>query len=41
MALMFDKKSYIDKQQNIWFIEKDVSTILGYSDTDQSIKKTC
>ena len=31
--------SYIDKQQNVWFIGKDVSTILGYSDTDQSIRK--
>ena len=26
--------SYIDNKQNIWFIGKDVSTILGYSDTD-------
>ena len=31
--------SYIDKQQNIWFVGKDVSTILGYSDTNQAIRK--
>ena len=31
--------SYIDNKQNIWLIGKDVSTILGYSDTDQSIRK--
>ena len=31
--------SYIDKQQNIWFVGKDVSTILGYSHTNQAIRK--
>ena len=33
--------SYIDNKQNIWFRGKDVATILGYSDTDQAIKKEC
>ena len=37
--LGIELKSFIDKQQNVWFIGKDVSTILGYSDTDQSIRK--
>ena len=31
--------SYIDKKQNIWFKGKDVAKILGYSDTDQAIRK--
>ena len=31
--------SYIDKQQNIWFLGKDVAKILGYSDTDKAIRK--
>ena len=50
MANMFEKtfkneelglelKSYIDKQQNIWFRGKDVANILGYSDTNQAIRK--
>ena len=32
-------KSYIDKQQNIWFCGKDVAKILGYKDTNQAIRK--
>ena len=32
-------KSYIDKQQNIFFIGKDVAKILGYKDTNQAIRK--
>ena len=50
MANMFEKtfknedlglelKSYIDKQQNVWFRGKDVANILGYSDTNQAIRK--
>ena len=31
--------SYIDNKQNIWFQGKDIAKILGYSDTDQSIRK--
>ena len=32
-------KSFIDKQQNVWFKGKDVAVILGYRDTDQAIRK--
>ena len=32
-------KSFIDKQQNIFFIGKDVAKILGYRDTNQAIRK--
>ena len=50
MANMFEKtfkneelglelKSYIDKQQNVWFRGKDVSEILGYSNTRNAICK--
>ena len=31
--------SYIDNKQNIWFQGKDIAKILGYSDTDQAIRK--
>jgi len=31
--------SYIDYKQNIWFIGKEVAKILGYSDTDQALRK--
>ena len=31
--------SYVDNKQNIWFQGKDVAKILGYSDTDQAIRK--
>ena len=31
--------SYIDNKQNVWFRGKDVAKILGYSDTDQAIRK--
>ena len=31
--------SFIDKQQNIFFIGKDVAKILGYRDTNQAIRK--
>ena len=30
--------SYIDDKQNVWSRGKDVATILGYSDTDKSIR---
>ena len=31
--------SYVDNKQNIWFLGKDIANILGYSDTDQAIRK--
>ena len=31
--------TYINKQQNIFFIGKDVAKILGYNDTNQAIRK--
>ena len=31
--------SYIDDQQNVWFLGKDVAEILGYKDTNQAIRK--
>ena len=50
MANMLDKtfkneelglelKSYIDKQQNIWFRGKDVAEILGYSKPRNTIER--
>ena len=37
--LGFELTSYIDKQQNIFFIGKDVAKLLGYKDTNQAIRK--
>ena len=37
--LGIELKSFIDQQQNIFFIGKDVAKILGYSDTNQAIRK--
>ena len=37
--LGIELKSFIDKQQNIFFIGKDVAKILGYRDTNQAIRK--
>ena len=37
--LGIELKSFIDKQQNVWFLGKDVATILGYHDTNQAIRK--
>ena len=31
--------SYIDNKQNVWFKSKDIAQILGYSDTNQAIRK--
>ena len=31
--------SFIDNKQNVWFKGKDVAQILGYSDTNQAIRK--
>ena len=31
--------SYIDKKQNIWFKGKDIAKTLGYTDTNQAIRK--
>ena len=37
--LGIELKSYIDKQQNVWFCGKDVAQLLGYKDTNQAIRK--
>ena len=37
--LGIELKSFIDKQQNIWFLGKDVAEILSYKDTNQAIRK--
>ena len=37
--LGIELKSYINKQQNIFFIGKDVAKILGYRDTNQAVRK--
>ena len=37
--LGIELKSFIDKQQNIWFLGKDVAEILCYKDTNQAIRK--
>ena len=37
--LGIELKSFIDYKQNIWFLGKDVAKILGYSDTNQPIRK--
>ena len=37
--LGIELKSYIDKQQIIWFRGKDVAEILGYKDTNQAVRK--
>ena len=37
--LGIELKSFIDKQQNVWFRGKDVAEILGYSDTDDAVRR--
>ena len=37
--LGIELSSFIDKQQNIWFVGKDVAEILGYSNTKKAILK--
>ena len=37
--LGIELKSFIDYKQIIWFLGKDVAKILGYSDTNQAIRK--
>ena len=37
--LGLELKSYIDKQQNIWFLGKDVTEILGYSKTRDALSR--
>ena len=37
--LGIELKSFIDKQQNIWFLGQEVAEILGYKDTNQAIRK--
>ena len=39
VKLGIELTSYVDNKQNIWFQGKDVAKILGYSDTDQAIRK--
>ena len=37
--LGFEITSYIDKQQNVFFLGKDVASILGYSNTKEALKR--
>ena len=37
--LEIELASFIDNKQNVWFKGKDVAQILGYSDTNQAIRK--
>ena len=37
--LNIELTSYIDNKQNVWFKGKDVALILGYSNTDQALRK--
>ena len=37
--LGFELTSYIDKQQNVWFLGKDVADILGYSKTRDALSR--
>ena len=37
--LGFELTSYIDKQQNVWFLGKDVAEILGYSKTRDALSR--
>ena len=37
--LEIELTSYIYDTQNVWFKGKDIATILGYSDTNQAIRK--
>ena len=37
--LEIELTSYIDNQQNVWFREKDVAEILGYSKTRDALLK--
>ena len=37
--LDIDLTSFIGNKQNVWFKGKDVALILGYSDTDQALRK--
>ena len=34
-----DLTSFIDNKQNVWFKGKDVAKILGYSDTDEALRR--
>lgn len=31
--------AYLDNEQNIWFKGKQIAKILGYTDTDQPVRK--
>ena len=37
--LGIELKSFIDEQQNVWFLGKDVAEILGYKDTDDAVRR--
>ena len=39
IILEIELTSFIDDKQNVWFKGKDVAQILGYSDTNQAIRK--
>ena len=39
--LGIELNSFIDKQQNVWFVGKDVAEILGYSNTKKAVLTTC
>ena len=34
-----DLTSYIDNKQNVWLRGKDIAQILGYSDTDDALRR--
>ena len=38
-SLGLEIDTYINKQQNIFFVGKDIAKVLGYSDTNQAIRK--
>ena len=37
--LVIELTSFIDNKQNVWFQGKDIAALLGYSDTDQALRK--
>ena len=37
--LGIELKSFIDKQQNVWFLGKDVAEILGYCNTKEALNR--
>ena len=37
--LEIELTSYIDNKQHVWFRGKDIAKILGYSDTDDALRR--